>query len=276
MESSDNAVPPSVEELAGRFPQLEIIELLGQSGTGVIYKARQLGRNRLVALKILTQKSARDPTIARFLREAHIMACVAHPGIVAVYQVGQCEGLHYFMMEFVDGVTLRHLLRERKLKPEEAVKIVPQICEALQYVHDHGVVHRDIKPENLLIDKTGRVKIANFGLAKPTEAGLTGPGRVMGTPDYMAPEQMEKPQEVDHRADIYSLGVVFYEMLTGELPLGRFAPPSQKVQVDVRLDGVVLRALEKEQVRRYQHASDVKTDLDMILGKVTRSNLVRD
>jgi hypothetical protein len=126
------------------------------------------------------------------------------------------------------------------------------------------VVHRDIKPENILIDKRGRVKIADFGLAKllgqeAAEHGLTGTQQVMGTLRYMAPEQMEGAKSVDHRADIYSLGVVFYELLTGELPIGRFAPPSKKVQIDVRLDEVVLRALEKEPEQRYQHASEVKT-----------------
>ena len=169
-----------------------------------------------------------------------------------------------------------------KLKPREAVAIVPQICEALQYAHDKGVVHRDIKPENVLLDKDGQVKIADFGLAKlmgreaetdsplplgegQGERALTGAGQVMGTPNYMAPEQIEHPQDVDHRADIYSLGVVFYQMLTGELPIGRFAPPSQKVRIDVRLDEVVLRALEKEPHLRYQQASEVKTEVEGIV-----------
>ncbi|MCX5677435.1 MAG: protein kinase, partial [Planctomycetota bacterium] len=143
------------------------------------------------------------------------------------------------------------------------------ICEALQYAHEEGIVHRDIKPENILLDKKGRVKIADFGLAKllgrgPADFTLTQPQQVMGTPHYMAPEQLEHPAEVDQRADIYSLGVVFYEMLTGELPLGRFAPPSQKVQVDVRLDEVVLKTLEKEPGRRYQQASQVRTDVETI------------
>src|SRR5262249_44844081 len=126
-----------------------------------------------------------------------------------------------------------------------------------------------IKPENILLDKAGVVRIADFGLAKLTGAGLdsqrlTQPREVMGTPHYMAPEQVEHPQDVDHRADIFSLGVVFYEMLTGELPLGRFAPPSRKVEVDVRLDEVVLHALEKEPALRYQQASQVKTDVETI------------
>ncbi len=263
-------VPPSIEELAGRFPQLEILGLLGHGGMGIVYKARQSGLDRLVALKILPPQSGSDPAFAeRFTREARALARLSHPGIVAVYDFGQTDGLYYFIMEFVDGMNLRHLLREARLTPAEAVKIVPQICDALQYAHDQNVVHRDIKPENLLLDKKGRVKIADFGLAKllgqkTVDIGLTGSGQIMGTPHYMAPEQMEKPLEVDHRADIYSLGVVFYEMLTGELPLGRFDLPSRKVHVDVRLDEIVLRALERKPERRYQHASDVKTDVDSI------------
>src|SRR5262249_17203510 len=156
-----------------------------------------------------------------------------------------------------------------KIAPREALAIIPQICDALHFAHAEGIVHRDIKPENVLVDKKGRVKIADFGLAKllgktPGELTLTRPQQVMGTPHYMAPEQLEGARDVDHRADIFSLGVVFYELLTGELPLGRFAPPSQKVQVDVRLDEVVLRTLEKEPARRYQQASEVKTDVEKI------------
>src|SRR5439155_20787148 len=167
------------------------------------------------------------------------------------------------------GLSLRQLLQQKKIAPEQALAIVPKICEALQFAHEQGVVHRDIKPENVLLDKQGRVKIADFGIAKIVggdggRTNLTGDEQVIGTPHYMAPEQVEKPQTVDHRADIYSLGVVFYEMLTGELPLGKFAPPSQKVQVDVRLDEIVLHALEKEPGRRYQHASVLKTDVETI------------
>jgi serine/threonine protein kinase len=180
--------------------------------------------------------------------------------------------LHYFIMEYVDGPNLRQIEQAGKLPPREALEIIPQICAALQFAHDEGIVHRDIKPENVLLDKKGRVKIADFGLAKilgqePKDFRLTGARDVVGTPHYMAPEQIEKPQTVDHRADIYSLGVVFYEMLTGELPLGKFQPPSscaRGMQIDVRLDEVVLRSLEKEPARRYQHVSEVKTQVETI------------
>jgi HEAT repeat protein/predicted Ser/Thr protein kinase len=284
-------IPPPVTELAKLFPQLEILGLLGQGGMGAVYKARQPVLDRLVALKILPTETASDPGFAeRFTREARALARLDHPNIVGVHEFGQSGGFHYFLMEFVDGANLRQIEQAGNLTACEALQIIPQICEALQFAHDEGIVHRDIKPENILVDKRGRVKIADFGIAKivgeagragsplpagdpQPEGGAHGATRptvsltqdhVLGTPNYMAPEQVEHPQTVDHRADIYSLGVVFYEMLTGELPLGKFQPPSKKVQVDVRLDEIVLRALEKEPELRYQQASEVKSDVETI------------
>jgi tRNA A-37 threonylcarbamoyl transferase component Bud32 len=263
--------PPEPAELAEQFPHLEILELLGQGGMGAVYKARQKHLDRLVALKILPPQIGQTEAFAqRFTREARSLAKLNHPHIVIVHDFGTTEtGLYYFIMEFVDGTDLRQVIRTQQLSPAAALVIVPQICEALQFAHDEGIVHRDIKPENVLLDKKGRVKIADFGLAKllgkpATVYALTQAGQRMGTPQYMAPEQIEHPDQVDHRADIYSLGVVFYEMLTGELPLGRFAAPSRKVHVDVRLDQVVLKTLEKEPELRYQQASEVQTEVETI------------
>ncbi len=271
--------PPSLAEVGRLFPQLEVVELLGQGGMGAVYKARQPALDRWVALKVLSpQTAAKADFSERFNREARALARLNHPQIVAVHEFGQAGSLPYFIMEYVDGVTLRQLVQTRKLAPEQALAIVPQICEALQFAHDEGVVHRDIKPENILLDKKGRGKIADFGIAKIVEGDarggppITQDQQVIGTPHYMAPEQVEKPHLVDHRADIFSLGVVFYEMLTGELPLGKFTPPSGKVQVDVRLDEVVLKALEKEPDRRYQQASQVKTDVERITSAVATTN----
>lgn len=266
-------VPPAPAELAEQFPQLEILELMGSGGMGAVYKARQRQLDRLVALKILPPVMANQPAFAeRFAREARAMARLCHPHIVWLLDFGQTAGIHYLTMEFVDGVTLRQAIAARSLTPAKALAIVPQICEALAYAHQLGVVHRDIKPENILLDRQGQVKIADFGLAKlaggeTPEWSLTGSRQVMGTPHYMAPEQFEAPRSVDHRADIYALGVVFYEMLTGELPLGRFAPPSQTSGVDARVDEIVHKTLEKQPERRYQHASEVKTDVDGIMAK---------
>ncbi|HWH69483.1 MAG TPA: protein kinase, partial [Candidatus Sulfotelmatobacter sp.] len=158
---------PDPAKLAEYFPQLEILELLGQGGMGAVYKARQPALDRLVALKILPSQAASDPGFAeRFNREARALAKLCHPNIVAVYDFGQAHGLHYFIMEYVDGLNLRQLERTSKLSPRQALQIIPQICEALQFAHDEGIVHRDIKPENVLVDKKGRVKIADFGLAR--------------------------------------------------------------------------------------------------------------
>src|SRR5215470_6349175 len=141
---SPRSVPPGLEELAHQFPQLEILELLGQGGMGIVYKARQLRLDRFVALKILPAEAGRDPAFAeRFAREARALAKLTHPGIVTVYDFGESDGHFYLLMEFVDGVNLRQLLRERRLRPDEALKMVPQIGEPLQYAHDKGAIHRD-------------------------------------------------------------------------------------------------------------------------------------
>jgi predicted Ser/Thr protein kinase len=236
---------------------------------GLVFKARQRKLDRSVALKLLPQKPGADPAFCeRFRREARVLARLSHPNIVAVHDFGEAGPFFYLLMEYVDGVNLRQAMQSGRFTPAQALALVPKICDALQYAHEEGVLHRDIKPENLLLDMRGRVKIADFGIAKllgeTKDITLTASGSAIGTPHYMAPEQLERPQEVDQRADVYSLGVVFYEMLTGELPIGRFAPPSEKAPIDPRLDRVVLRSLEKERERRYQSAGDVKTQVEKI------------
>src|SRR5947208_5238311 len=159
--------PPSLQGMAAMFPQLEILSLIGKGGMGAVYKARQPALDRLVALKVLPPQIASGPSFAeRFSREARALARLSHPNIVGIYEFGQVNGLPFFIMEFVDGLNLRQLERSGQLSPREALQIVPQICDALQFAHDEGVVHRDIKPENILVDKKGRVKIADFGIAK--------------------------------------------------------------------------------------------------------------
>lgn len=267
-------MPPSPAEIAQHFPQLEILDLLGHGGMGMVYKARQPQLNRFVALKILAPELSSDPAFAgRFSREAQSLARLNHSNIVAVFDFGQTGGFYYFLMEYVDGDNLHTLFHGKKLVPEDARRVVIDVCQALQFAHDEGVIHRDIKPSNILIDKKGRIKIADFGLAKlagqPGEEPAHGAPTtaVMGTPHYVAPEQIERPSSVDHRADLYSLGVVYYELLTGELPLGRFEPPSRKgAAVDGRLDEVVLRALEKDPDRRYQQATEIRTAVEAVTG----------
>lgn len=274
------------EELAPHFPQLEILECLGRGGMGVVYKARQKSLNRYVALKLLAPERAGDPQFAeRFEKEAHALAALNHPHIVGVYDFGQAGGFFYLLMEFVDGVNLRQAMKAGRFTPEQALAVVPPVCEALQYAHEHGIVHRDIKPENLLLDKEGRVKIADFGIAKMLDHDADillnndGPqtgtlASVAGTPQYMAPEQ-KTHHATDHRADIYSLGVVLYEMLTGELPADKLQPPSSRLrgmQIDVRLDEIVLRALEKTPELRFQTAGEFRTQVETIVQQAPNNN----
>jgi serine/threonine protein kinase len=269
---SDSAPPaPPAAQIAEFFPQLEIFELLGHGGMGMVYKARQINLDRMVALKILSPELSSQPAFAeRFSREAKALARLHHTNIVSVYDFGRAGPYYYFLMEYVDGVDLHTLIRRKEIQPPEALRVGVEICRALQFAHEEGIVHRDIKPGNILLDSKGRVKMADFGLAKLVAgdgarlSNLTRATGIMGTPQYMAPEQIERPSEVDRRADLYSLGVILYEMLTGELPLGRFPLPSQKARTDIRLDRVVLRALEKEPLLRYQQAGEILADLESL------------
>ena len=278
------AAPPTVGQVAAAFPTLDVFELIGAGGMGAVFRARQLKLNRLVALKVLPASlAARDPAFAeRFEREGQMLARLHHPNIVAVYDSGRAGDFFYLLMEHVDGVNLREAMRASRFTPAQALAIVPRICDALQFAHDEGVLHRDIKPENILLDAKGRVKLADFGVGKmlgetaelgstgsapaPPGGALTQAGTALGTPQYMAPEQREHPDTVDHRADIYSLGVVFYELLTGELPVGKFAPPSEKSATDPRVDTIVQQALEQERERRQQSAGEVRTQVETIAG----------
>ena len=267
---SDPPASPPDADMVRAFPQFEILQLIGAGGMGRVYKVRQPHLDRVAALKILPRELAADPAFAeRFSREGRALAKLSHPNIVGVFDFGMSGDYYWLLMEYVDGVNLRQAMHAAAMAPSEALHIIPAICTALEYAHSQGVLHRDIKPENILIDTAGRVKIADFGVAKLNgEAGrritLTLSGSALGTPAYMAPEQIERPQDVDHRADIYSLGVVFYEMLTGGLPLGRFPAPSETGGVDPRLDSVVFRTLEKQRERRYQSAGEMKTQVENV------------
>ncbi len=280
-----NTPPPSVEEIAPHFPELEIIELLGAGGMGAVYKARQPQLDRMVALKVLSHDLASDPAFAeRFNREAKVLARLSHPNIVGIFDFGTAGPLCYLLMEYVDGVNLRQAMQAGRFSPSESLAMVEEICSALKFAHEGGILHRDIKPENVLIDSKGRVKIADFGIAKlvgeeqQADITLTMQGSVLGSPHYMAPEQIETPGDVDQRADIYSLGVVFYELLTGELPLGRFALPSEKASMDTRIDAIVMRTLEKERQARFQSADEVMTHVGSIAqnpGAATTAPVVK-
>lgn len=261
-KTEGQVIPPGT-----KLGQYEIIELIGKGGMGVVYKARQLTLDRIVALKILSPSLSKNSEfLERFHREAKVLAELNHPNIVSIYDKGIENDMVFFVMEYVDGVSLRKLISDKVLSPEEALKLVPQMCDALDYAHSQGIVHRDIKPENILIDKKGRVKITDFGIARIIQgtqaaSSLTQTDITMGTYDYMAPEQRLNPKIVDQRADIYSMGVIIYEMLTGELPVGKFKLPSEKIKIDIEIDKVILKALAKEPELRYQKVSELSTDI---------------
>lgn len=244
---------------------------LGRGGMGVVFRARQTKLERDVAVKVLTAPDDATPAelaswTERFLREARALARLSHPGIVTIHDFGEAEGLAWIVMELVEGASLRSLLDEGALDPGEALAIAPSICAALQYAHDRGIVHRDIKPGNVLVTEDGTVKLCDFGLAKlhETDGGalLTRTDQAMGTLRYMAPEQLDAPKDVDHRADIFSLGVVLYEMLTGRVPQGVVEPPSRGTDAPEAMDEVVLKALEREPERRFQRASEMRSSIE--------------
>ena len=258
---------PSLEEIQVAFPHLEILECIGRGGMGIVYKAWQAHLGRHIALKVLDPALHAQPDFAeRFAREARFLGKLAHPNIVAIHDFGETEGYFWLMMEYVDGMNLRQAMQAGRFSPAQALAIIPEICTALQFAHDQGVLHRDIKPENILLDARGHVKVADFGIARMLDSAhdftLTRTGSALGSTAYIAPEQIERPHDVDHRADLYSVGVVFYEMLTGELPLGRFPAPSEKSASDPRLDEVVFRTLAKEREKRYQSADGLRAGVE--------------
>ena len=251
--------------------QYRLQRVLGEGGMGRVYVARHHHLDRTVAIKVLAPRFSRDGALVqRFHREAQALARLGHPNIVAIHDMGSQGDVHFFVMEHVEGDNLRQLMSRGPLRPSRALTLVSQICGALQYAHDQGVVHRDIKPENILLDPAGQPKVADFGLAKVLQeevepANLTRTDMVLGTYNYMAPEQKHSAR-VDHRADVYALGVVLYEMLTGKLPVGHFVLPSRSGVTSPGVDDVVLKALASEPERRYQRASDFGSDCASVLA----------
>jgi uncharacterized protein YndB with AHSA1/START domain/predicted Ser/Thr protein kinase len=259
-------VPPSPGELAARLPNLEVLEMVGHGGMGIVYKGRQPFLDRHVAIKVLRPDFASsDDADQRFIREARSLAKLLHPNIVTVFDFGRAGDLCYLVMEYVEGLSLRQLISQQSISPRDVLDFVPQIGEALRHAHETGVVHRDVKPENILVDRRNRVRLVDFGIAmllEPTGRRASEDQRVAGTLGYMAPEQLSMPEQVDHRADIYATGVVCFEMLTGEIPRGNPAPPpSSKSSADQRFDPIVLKALERDRERRYQQITQMNTDL---------------
>jgi serine/threonine protein kinase/formylglycine-generating enzyme required for sulfatase activity len=266
--------PPTPEELQVLLPQYEITALIGRGGMGAVYRGNQASLDRPVAIKILPPGLEQvDATYGeRFRNEALAMGRLNHPGLVGVFDFGRTSnGMLYIVMEFVDGTDVAQMMaKQGRLSSEHAMAITAHVCDALKYAHDRGIVHRDIKPANIMVGYDGVVKVADFGLAKVSQdgskSGLTQTGMAMGTMHYIAPEAMILGVMVDQRADIYAMGVMLYQMLTGTLPQGMFELPSLQVKgLDPRYDGIITRALRNDRELRYQNVLELRRDLDAIL-----------
>jgi hypothetical protein len=251
-------------------------KLVGTGGMGEVHKATQLSLGRTVAVKLLNPELAKDPSfIARFQKEAAALAALSHPHVVSIVDKGKTENTYYLVMEFVDGPSLRELIRASQLDVPGALRRMLEICRAIEYAHGRGVIHRDLKPENILLDQQagGIAKVSDFGLASflddaspSSRYALTSTHVSMGTLSYMAPEQRVDAKSADARADIFSLGVILYEWLTGEVPLGTFDPPSQRKQgLDPRLDAIVTRCLKPDPDDRYPSVAALIRDLELLV-----------
>ncbi|MCB1062549.1 MAG: serine/threonine protein kinase, partial [Verrucomicrobiae bacterium] len=274
--------PPSPGELQAMLPQYEISDIIGRGGMGAVYKGRQAKLNRTIAIKLLPETFSKGDDelnfAKRFEQEAQAMANLDHPAIISVFDFGEtANGQLYFVMEFVDGMDIHQYLQHHggKLPQEHALSITAHVLDALDYAHSHGIVHRDIKPANILLNHEGRVKIADFGLAKKfgdkadaSVPALTMSNIAVGTPDFVAPEALDSSQTPDHRADLYAVGVMLYQMLTGKLPRGSFRLPSElDAEIDPRLDEIVTKATASDPEHRYASAAAVRADLDALLSQ---------
>jgi len=276
LEARDPSAPLNPGTVLGE--RYEIIKRLGEGGMGAVYKARDRELDLLVALKVIRPELSSNPEILRRFKQELILARqVTHKNVIRIFELGMADGRKFITMDYIDGRDLKSILLERgKLPPDEAVRIVRQICKGLEAAHSEGVVHRDLKPQNIMVDAAGRVWVMDFGLARSMDlVGITRTGALMGTPDYMSPEQA-RAQKVDARSDLFSLGIIFYEILTGVLPfradtmmatllkrVQEKAPPPNTLDASIpqRLSEIVMRCLEVDAGRRYQSAADILNDL---------------
>ena len=269
-----------------QFGKYELLEVLGRGGMGIVYKARQKDLNRVVALKlILSRQLATEFEIRRFYAEAKAAGSLRHAHIVAIHEVAELHGQHYFAMDYVEGQSLAELLKQGPLEADQAAACLADVARAVEYLHAHHIVHRDLKPANILLDQDRTPYVSDFGLAKVFEAddGLTQSGSIIGTPSYMAPEQASgRTAEISHRSDVYSLGAILYEMLTGRPPFKEESPLDTLVQVlegeptlplklnprvSQELELICLRCLEKNPANRYASAGALADDLERYLKR---------
>lgn len=270
--------PPSIEEIQALFPNLEVLSFIGHGGMGTYYQARQTKLDRLVAVKILLVDPGSDASLIEgFKREARVMGGLVHPNIIRIYDFGETDSTLYLVMEYVPGDILERLVDSRGFDLQEVVAIGTQVCRALAYAHELGVIHRDIRLGNTMLDANGQIKVGDFGLARLVgeelfRRNLTEANQAMGTVDYLAPEQLDPGLSVDCRADIYSVGVMLYKLFTGTLSRGAFVLPSTLVPgLDPRVDEIVIRCMQRNPDNRYQKITDLWAALDCLRAPVSPS-----
>ncbi len=258
-------------ELLPAIEDYEILDIIGEGGIAQIYKARQKSLGRLVAIKILFPELTHDPEIVRrFDREAITIAALNHPNIVHVIDKGQAGNRYYFVMEYVDGTSFKEIMYNKKYAIRDKLEVIVMILKGLDYAHKNGVIHRDIKPANILIDSNGNALLADFGIAQifnATDSENTKLDVVMGTLAYMSPEQRESSARVDLTTDIFAVGVMIYEILTGKRPMGKFRMPSElNSKLPKRFDDIITHCLDENPSARYQSAVELKDDLLNVLA----------
>jgi serine/threonine protein kinase len=274
--------PPAADLLQQELPQYQDITFMARGGMGAVYRGSQKSLHRSVAIKVLPPEISQVEFgfSERFRREAEAMAQLSHPHIVSIFDAGEtASGLLYFVMEFIQGTDVQQLLiKEGKLDPRRALQITASVCEALEFAHGNGVIHRDIKPSNVMLDQHNRAKVADFGLAsvlgQDNHLAFTSSHLAMGTVDYIAPEALMPGMKPDHRVDLYATGVMLYNMLTGQIPRGRFDMPSDILpQADKRLDAIIDRAMRTDREKRYSSAAEMRAEMNEILEQPNRRHL---
>lgn len=256
---------PSIQELAPLFPGYEIETLIATGGMGAVYRAIQKSLDRTVAIKILPKEFSKDAAFCEgFEAEAKAMAKLNHPNLIGVYDFGEVNGMLYIIMEYVPGHSLFHASNGMAIDPGEVVRLVSGICDGLAHAHENGILHRDIKPSNILLDLEARPKIGDFGLARPMDRKIQEGEEIFGTPHYTAPEVVDAPHTVNNRADIFSVGVLLHELLTGKLPADDRRPASLISHCDPRFDAIIRRATNPLADARHSNAAEISKELRAI------------
>jgi serine/threonine protein kinase len=256
---------PEPADLAPLFPGYEIESLIATGGMGAVYCAVQKSLDRTVAIKILPQEFSNDAAFcAGFEAEAKAMARLNHPNLIGVYDFGNVHGMLYIIMEYVPGKSLFHSAHGIAIDPGEVIRLVTGICNGLAHAHENGILHRDIKPSNILLDLNAQPKIGDFGLARPIETKIQEGDEIFGTPHYTAPEVVNSPHSVDYRADLFSVGVILHELLTGLLPAEDRRPASAIAHCDPRFDAIIRRATNPLPELRYASAAEIANDIHTI------------